>query len=650
MCGFVGYFRLEEPTGPPLESVLKAMSRRLAHRGPDDHDIHIDGRCGLAHQRLSILDLSRQGRQPMSTPDRALTIAYNGEAYNFRELWDQHGEKTALASRTDTEVVLRLAQKLGTETCLQHIDGMYAMALWNREAQRIELARDPFGVKPLFTRVHDGVLWFASEIKPLLLVPGTTPQPSLEALHHFLSFDYIPGALTAFDGIQELRPGHLLTASADRGIEPPRPFLTFSYEVDPSIDWDTALRQTDTLLEAAVQRQLVSDVPVGVMLSGGLDSTALVAMVRRLHPDRKLHTYGIGFEDTSFDESGDAQCVADHFGTTHETIIVTDSDVQALLCAHLAHIDEPYADGSALPTYLLAQRAKQDVTVLLSGEGGDEVFSGYDTHAAHVARDWYRRIPGPLRRGVIAPLARSLPVSHAKLSLDFKAKRFVAGAELDTAQSHHFWRMVLSEDAKHSLLQEPALFSSYPPSNRLFVDAWNAARATDPLNRLLHIDMQYHLPDDLMVKNDRMTMAHSIEARVPFCDLALVRFLHSVPPSLKMRGLRGKQLLRACLAPHIPTRIRKKKKIGLEMPYSRWIRESMRDFVRDTLHPDQLKATGLFNAEGVTALVDAHMNMKVDNGRAIWGLLSYVLWHKMYIASEDFESLLVPPRGPNTKP
>jgi asparagine synthase (glutamine-hydrolysing) len=646
VCGFVGYFRLASADGPPFDANLLSMSRLLAHRGPDDHDVMTEARCGMAHQRLSVLDLSRRGRQPMTTEDGRVTVAYNGEIYNFRELWQQHGSGPPLKSRTDTEVLLRLSQAHGTKRCLQWIDGMYAFAVYDRTLQRLELARDPFGVKPLFTLEHDGVLWFASEIGPLLKVPGFVPRPCMEALHHFLSFDYIPGALTAFAGIRELRPGHRLVATAAGGLVSNAPFLSLDYTVDDSIDLRTAVDQTGVLLEAAVRRQLVADVPVGVMLSGGLDSSALVAMARRVHPDAPLHTYAIGFDDPTYDESNDAAAVAAHFHTTHHAVRVTAADVLANLKAHLSHIDEPFADGSALPTFLLAQRAQQDVTVLLSGEGGDEIFSGYDTHAAAVARRWYRWIPGPLRRGCIAPLAAALPVSHKKLSLDFKAKRFVAGAELDGPQSHHFWRMVLSEDAKAELLLNPDKFSDFPPSNQLFIDAWNEAGDVGPLNRLLHIDMHYHLPDDLMVKNDRMTMAHGLEARVPFCDLELVRFLHSVSPSLKMRGLRGKHLLRSALAADVPKRTLTKKKIGLEMPYSRWIRDELRELVMDTLDPQRLAATGLFDPAAVQRLIDDHQEMKVDNGRAIWGLLSYVQWHALYIETSDFENHLVAPRAP----
>jgi asparagine synthase (glutamine-hydrolysing) len=621
------------------------MAATLSHRGPDDQGLFRDEICALAHRRLAVLDLSSAGHQPMSSPDERHHMAINGEVYNFSELRDRFSlNSPPLRSRTDSEVVLRLANRLGVASALPHLDGMYALAIWDQGERQLHLARDPFGIKPLFTLQHDGVLWFSSEIKPLLGVPGFTPRPSLEALHHFLSLDYIPGHHTAFAGIEELRPGHTMQVDAARGTIQTRRFIDLHQPVDPALDLETSVEESLRLLTAAVRRQLISDVPVGVMLSGGLDSSAIVALTSELRGEADFHTYALGFEVPSFDESADAQRVARHFGTTHHEIRVTPQAVRDLLPVATAHIDEPYGDGSAIPTLMLAREAAQDVTVLLSGEGGDELFSGYDTHAAAVARRRYRWIPGPIRRGLVAPLVGLLPVSHEKLSFEFKAKRFVHGAELGLAASHHAWRVVLTEDAKRLVLQDPSRFAHLPPTAALFEDALKGRTEDEPLAQLLHIDRSHHLPDDLMVKNDRMTMAHSLEARVPFCDLALARFLSSVPARHKMHGLSTKVLLRRAMASRLPPETCRKKKIGLEMPYSSWLRSELHDLARDTLAPARVAATGLLDPAGITSLLDEHCAMKVDHGRALWGLLSFMIWHDLYIDSQRWRDHVLPAR------
>jgi len=631
MCGFAGILTSDEGLDPS-GTTLERMAAVLRHRGPDAAGVYRGPVCRLAHRRLSIIDLSAAGRQPMANEDGTVWVAFNGEIYNFRDLRTQFGldRQHRFRSRTDTEVLLHLYEELGID-CLKHLNGMYAFALWDTRTRTLYLARDPFGIKPLFYLRQDGACYFGSEIKALLAVPGFQPRPSLEGLYYFLAFDYIPGALTAFEGISELRPGHLLSLRPT-DLEPRiERFYDLEYEVDGRLSEAQAIERSRELLTQAVQRQLVADVPVGVMLSGGIDSSALTALMARVRGDADFHTFSLAFDEPSFDESPYARLVARHVGTQHHEIRVTPQQVQNLLPKYLGYIDEPYADGSAIPTYLLAQCAREFVTVLLSGEGGDEFFSGYDTHAAYRVRELYRRIPARLRQGLIRPLVDRLPVSHRRLSLDFKAKRFVRGAELDVPESHFYWRVVLSEDAKRLVLAEPQRFQEYAPSHQFFAEAYARCGAPDALNRLLYIDCSYHLPDDLMIKNDRMTMAHSLEARVPFTDTELVAFLATVPVAHKMPGLRKKHLLRSALQGVLPDAILKKKKLGLEMPYSRWLRAELREVGESVLADARLRATGLFNPAGVRRLWDEHQALHTDHGRALWGLINYLLWHEMYI-------------------
>jgi len=558
----------------------------------------------------------------------ATQLIVNGEIYNFKELAAKHGLAASLKSGSDSEVLVRMIDALGVANTLESIDGMYAFAVYSHETESLHLVRDPFGVKPLFVLRHDGCLWFASEIKALLTVPGFVAKPSPEALHHFLSFDYIPGAFTAFEGIEEVRPGAWWEIDAKTGEVTHRTHAETSWETDDTITLDRAVEHSRHLLTTAVERQLVADVDVGVMLSGGLDSSSIAALVAHTRGNSDFHTFSIGFDDPSFNESHHAAEVAQALGTQHHSILVRPEDVAAKLTSIVEAIDEPYADGSALPTAMLAEHAAEHVTVLLSGEGGDEVFSGYDTHAASVARRWYRMLPGWVRRGIIRPAVQKLPVTHSKLSFDFKAKRFAHGAEFNAARSHFAWRAVIREEHKASVAHLP---EGLTPSHRLFEEAYEACTGSHELQKLLHIDRSYHLPDDLMVKNDRMTMLHSIEARVPFCDRELVAFLARVPPRLLMNGLTPKRLLKLAMADLLPPGIIGRKKMGLEMPYSSWMRGPLKDFVHRILDPDRVDATGMLRSNGIATMFEEHCAMKVDHGRALWGLVNWVLWHERYI-------------------
>lgn len=635
MCGYAG---LLVPAGDsPDPSILQRMGSVLLHRGPDDGGFAVLGPCGMVHRRLSIIDLSAQGRQPMSNEDGTVWIAYNGEIYNHLELrrsFDLDGRGHSFRSRSDTEVLVHLYEELG-EGMLPLLDGMFSLAVWDAREGRLLLARDRFGIKPLFYCRRGGRLAFASEIKALLELDGMDREPDPEALFHYLSMDYIPGGLTAFRGISELRPGHALSTQ-DPSSGSPIPFTGPEPEVDPHITSGEAVERARSLLAASVGRQLVSDVPVGVMLSGGMDSSALTALMRDSGAGAGFHTFSLRFGDPSFDESRYAEMVASWIGTSHHVIDVEPGVVADLLPVHMSFIDEPYADGSAIPTFLLAREAKNHVTVLLSGEGGDEFFGGYDTHAAMKIRKAYRRVPEFLRKGLVRPLAHSLPVSHRKLSFDFKARRFADGAELDVPGSHFHWRVVLTEEAKRSVF---AGGEGYLPSDSFFRQVYDAASGDD-LARILKIDASFHLPDDLMIKNDRMTMAHSIEARVPFTDLGLVDFLARVPSGVKLPGLRKKHLLRTAMRGYLPEAVVRKKKVGLEMPYSSWMRKELRPVVEEELGESALGDCALLKPSGVRSLWEDHLAMRADNGRALWGLLNYMIWHRLYIASSGYRASL----------
>jgi asparagine synthase (glutamine-hydrolysing) len=631
MCGIAGIVNLSPTVGPPDRGLVNRMTDVLTHRGPDDRGVWLDDRVALGHRRLSIIDLSTHGRQPMSNEDGSVQITYNGEVYNFADLKDRYtlARRHAFRSRTDTEVLVHLYEEFGIDM-LTELNGMFAFALWDARRQELFLARDPYGIKPLFYTRQGQRLLFASEIKSLLQDPAVPRRVNLQALHDFLTFDYIPGAQTAFADIFELPPAHVLKVDA-KGEVTIRRYRDLSYEVDDRITEKQAAPEILELMASAVKRQLVADVPVGVMLSGGLDSSTLVALMSR-QTSEPLHTYSVGFDDSSFNELPYARIVAETFKTIQREIVVTPQLVRDMLPKYLSYIDEPYADGSAIPTYYVCQLAKDEVVVVLSGEGGDEAFAGYDTHAAYQASLWAKRVPQWIRHRLIAPVVNLLPTSDKKLSLEFKLKRFLGGLDLEPAQAHVWWRIVLTEAQKLELYSPEVLEQLRPePPERHALDVYNRSNAKHVLNRLLHIDSAVFLPDDLMIKNDRMSMAHSLEARVPFTDLELTDYMSRVPPDLKLKGLRKKHIMRKALAGFLPPAILNKKKVGLEMPYSRWLRSELKDLLLAYCEPSRIADTGLFSPAGVNALVNQHLSGRLDHGRALWGLLNYLMWLELYI-------------------
>ncbi|MEP7338091.1 MAG: asparagine synthase (glutamine-hydrolyzing) [Acidobacteriota bacterium] len=635
MCGICGVLRInpnaEKIEQSLLDRQLDLMTDSLAHRGPNDRGTWSDGRASLGSRRLSVIDLSSAGHMPMANEDGSVRIVYNGELYNFRELKEQFklAERYTFHSRTDTEVLLHLYEELGVEMA-RHLNGMFAIAIWDGRNGTLHLIRDHAGIKPLFYQQDENHFRFGSEIKAILTDPRVPRRPSLQALYDFLTFDYVPGAQTAFEGIYEVPPGHWMSVDTSGNTTLQR-YWDLSWQLDESLDEQTASRRAYELMDKAVERQLVADVPVGVLLSGGMDSSTLVALMSR-HTSEPIHTYSVGFEDASFNELPYARIVAKQFNTVQREVVVTPGIVRELLPDYLRFIDEPYADGSAIPTYCVCRIAKDEVVVVLSGEGGDEVFAGYETYAAYKASQWFNRIPRFIRRKLIAPLVGSLPVSDKKLSLEFKMKRFLGGQDLSPAEAHLWWRVVLTEAQKHELLA-PQVFKQFDPqpSVRHFTDVFNRSNASETLSRLMHIDSAVFLPDDLMIKNDRMSMAHSLEARVPLTDPDLMNFLASVPARLKLPGLRKKNLMRRAMEGTLPPAILNKKKVGLEMPYSRWFKNELKETLLHHLSPARLAERGLFNPQAVQLLIDEHLAGKRDHGRALWGLINYAMWLEIYI-------------------
>src|SRR5438105_6186535 len=591
------------------------MSATLVHRGPDSDGSFLDGGVGFAARRLSIIGLEG-GDQPIANEDGAVHVVQNGEIYNHGELRRElEAAGHRFRTRCDTEVLVHLYEEHGDDFA-RRLRGMFAVAIWDgRGAGRLVLARDRFGIKPLLYRHVDGELAFASELRAL-----PRGEVDLDALEAFLAFNSIPAPLTIFRECRKLPPGHVLTWKAGevalRRFARPAPVPADEVRGEEDAELAEELRAR---LRDSVRAHLVSDVPVGVLLSGGIDSSVLAALAAE-ESSEPLRTFSIGFEERSFDELANARLVVERYGTRHRELVLR-PDAAALLPALAAAFDEPFGDSSALPTYLVSRLAAEDVKVALSGEGGDELFGGYYTYAADLLAE---RVGGFAR--VARPLVERLPTSAAKASFDYRAKRFVRAAHLAPLERHHAWKEIFSADVRAGLTRRT---SSFDPVDLLRARYAETAGA-DELGRLQDVDLGVYLVDDLLVKTDRASMAHSLEARVPYLDTVVTNLALALPPRHKVRGLAKKVLLRKAAAPLLPREIAQGKKRGFSIPAAAWLRGELEPFARATLAPQTLERQGFFRAEPVHRLLDAHVAGREDLSRQLWGLLAFTLWYERH--------------------
>ncbi|HEV3478219.1 MAG TPA: asparagine synthase (glutamine-hydrolyzing), partial [Gaiellaceae bacterium] len=575
----------------------------------------VDGPVGLAARRLSIIDLEG-GDQPIANEDDTVHVVQNGEIYNYREL--RAGLELAghrFKTRSDTEVLVHLYEEHG-ETFAERLRGMFAVAIWDAKQRRLLLARDAFGIKPLYYRETAEGLEFASELRAL-------PRGGIDfdALEAFLAFNSIPGPYSIFRDVRKLPPGHLLVweNGAARITRYARPAPVAAERVRRE-DEDELAEELRARLRDSVRAHLIADVPVGVLLSGGVDSSVLAALAAQ-ESSEAVHTFSIGFEERSFDELDDARAVARLYGTQHEELVLR-PDAALLLPALADAFDEPFADSSALPTYLVSELASAHVKVALSGEGGDELFGGYYTYAADLLA---------LRIGRLASLARPLverlPSSSRKASFDYKAKRFVRGAGLPPLERHHSWKEIFSPDARAELLGRRSRFDPV----ELLRARYPETEGSELLARLQDVDLGVYLVDDLLVKTDRASMAHSLEARVPYLDPLVAGLALALPTRLKVSGLRKKRLLRKAAAPLLPRRIVYGRKRGFSIPAAAWLRGELQPFAREVLSAETLRRHAFFRPEPVRRLLDRHVAGEEDLSRQIWGLLAFTLWYERHV-------------------
>jgi len=616
MCGITGGFWRDGST-PDSETVAQ-MNRRLIHRGPDEQGQLTSGPVVLAMRRLSIIDL-QSGQQPMSDPAGRYTLVYNGEIYNSEDLRTQlASEGVIFRTRCDTEVLLHGLIRWGPEG-LSRFNGMFALAFWDAEQARLLLARDRMGQKPLYYQLSPGLLLFASELTALRAHPQVSSEVCPAALARYLTLEYVPTPRAILKGVQKLPPGSWLRV--DLHGEQAGRFWQLPFDAPAAAEQSESLL---TLLEDSVRRRLVADVPVGVFLSGGIDSSAVAAMA--LREGNPLRTFSIAFEDSSFDESHHARSVADYLGTEHlERRFDPD---EALALVHQLHTlsDEPLGDASLLPTTLLCRFAREHVTVALSGEGSDELFGGYPTYLAHRWAGYYRGL-GPIGPGILAPLVRALPASLRYFSLDFKLKRFVRGAHRANPERHMLWMGSFAPAELDVLLTPEYLREIGDPLEEVRA-CWRRAGTGPDWHLARRLDLQTYLQDGLLAKADRASMSQSLELRTPFLDHRLVAWAERQPPPGRGAWGGGKPALRQALAGLLPEPILRRPKHGFPFPVAAWLRGPLRPLLEQLLDPDALREEGIFAPEAVNKLVAAHLSGKRNERKKLWTLLAFRLWHQ----------------------
>jgi asparagine synthase (glutamine-hydrolysing) len=615
VCGIAGI--ASHDRGALDRGALAAMSGALEHRGPDDAgEAPLDG-CLLAARRLSIIDLEH-GHQPIAGCREHVTVVQNGEIYNHAELRaDLEPRGHAFRTRCDTEVLAHAYEEWG-DGFVERLRGMFALALWDRRSRRLLLARDRFGIKPLFYAANGGRLAFASELTALAHAPGFSHELDPDAVEAFLAFNSIPAPLSAYRAARKLPPGHVLAWREGRAelsrYARPAPAPAGEQRRAPAGVLAAEVRDR---LRDSVRAHLVSDVPVGVLLSGGIDSSALTALAAELTPGR-VATFSIGFEERSFDELALARLVARRYGTDHHELVVR-PDAAELLPRIVAAYDEPSGDSSALPTYLVCGLAAGHVKVVLSGEGGDELFGGYETYVA----DRLAPVAGPLALAA-RPLVERLPSASGRVPLDYKLKRFARAAHLPALERHHGFKEIFAPDVRRALLRDAPGADPLDLYRARYAETGGAA----PLARLQDVDLGLYLADDLLVKTDRMSMAHSLEARVPFLDPAVAELALALPSRHKVLGTSTKRLLRRAVAPLVPREIVRGRKKGFSIPAAAWLRGPLLPFAREVLSPESLRAHGVFEPAAVGRVLERHAGGAEDLSRQLWGLMSFTLWQR----------------------
>lgn len=647
MCGICGKISLD---GTPVEEdLLKAMCRSFPYRGPDDQGIYTanpaadNGRqvsVGLGHRRLSIIDLSPAGRQPMSNEDGTIWITYNGEVYNFQKLRDELKSKGHIfKSDTDTEVILHLYEEKGLQA-VDYMNGMFAFGLWDQNASRLWVCRDRIGIKPLVYYWDGKHFAFASEIKALLNDPAITKELDHEALYLYLAFNYVPAPYTMFKGIKKLEPGHYLILEqgelkAKKYWDVAQPAISSSLPTEFAAQEKIFKKRLYEYLSDAVCKQLIADVPLGAFLSGGIDSSIIVALMA-MHSNRPVKTFSIGFSDDKlFDETRYAREVAASYKTDHHEFKLTYRDMLDVLPDVLSTFDEPFADSSAIPTYIVSRETRKHVTVALSGDGGDELFAGY---RSYLGEYWYRKymlIPVIIREGLLERLVRGFPDARDTKILEYirRVKKFMRGTKGSFAERILALKEVFPPNIRRKLILESKLGenpSLKDPALSHVQKLLNIA-CNDHINTILYADLKDSLPGDMLTKVDWMSMKNSLEVRVPFLDHRVVELAFTMPGALKLNKGRTKYILKKTFKHLLPPSLHRRPKAGFEIPLGRWLRNDLKFLIKKYLAEDRIRQQDIFEYNIINSLIRDHLDHRTDTSWMLWNLIVFQNWYDNYL-------------------
>lgn len=622
MCGITGI--VSNSSRSELSTVLREMTDVISYRGPDDsgyYETRSDqGKTyvGLGHRRLSIIDLST-GHQPMSNEDNSIHIVFNGEIYNFPELRkDLAAKNHVFQTNSDTEAIIHLYEEYGAE-CAQYLRGMFAFAIWDEHKERLFIARDRFGKKPLFYFIHDGILLFSSEIKSILKFSEFKFEINHDVLTSYLIYRYVPGPDTLFKGIMKLQPGNVAVWEKGR-FQMNRYYAPPDGKPNPGSGTNVNVVQSFlNELDEAVRIRMVSDVPYGAFLSGGIDSSAIVALMTR-HSSFPVKTFSVGFQEDRYDEAPYARMIAKKFGTEHHELIITADHLMDELPRLIYHRDAPVSETADIPIFLLSQYARQMVKMVLTGEGSDEMLGGYPKHVYERFVPIYQIFPALIRAGLIEPLVRALPYRF------YRAKTAIANLGLsDNRERLPRWFGSLTKEEVGKLLDR-----SYLGEHNINEFQFETDSATSRLRRILYFDQTSWLPDNLLERGDRMTMAASLEARMPFMDHKLADFISKLPDNCRVRGMTTKWILREAMKPILPYEIIYRPKVGFRVPVNEWFQHSMRDYLYDHLTGPGSLTAAYYKKNALLKVLDEHSSGRQNHEKLLWCLLNLELWHKKY--------------------
>ena len=626
MCGIAGFIDLSDSGQVRAEEeraeILDRMCRIITHRGPDDQGTMLKRGVALGMRRLSIIDLAG-GHQPISGEDGSVTIVFNGEIYNFRELQPKlEARGHTFKTHSDTEAIVHAYEEFGV-SCLKDLRGMFAFAIWDDKARILFVARDRAGKKPLYyTTTPKGTFVFGSELKAVLQHPDVQRKIDERALDAYFTLGYVPDPLSIFHNIHKLPPGHYLTFTS--GEVAVKQYWDFNFQPAKSRNEADYTDELRTLLDESVRLRLISDVPLGAFLSGGIDSSTVVGLMAR-HMGQPVKTFSIGFHEDSYNELKYARLTAEKFGTDHHEFFVT-PDICAVVDELAWHFDEPFADSSAIPTYMVSKLARDHVTVVLSGDGGDELFAGYTRYVVERRRGGFEFLPKPLREGLMRPLSQRLP--HATWG-----RNYLHNVSLDPISRYLDSVSVFTSLNRKSLYTSDFIQKLGPSgyAGGLFHELVDKVRTDQSLDRLLYLDSKTYLPGDILTKVDRMSMAVSLEARAPLLDHKLIEFVTRVPASLKLAGLETKHLLKRAVKDLIPAEILDRPKQGFGVPIQEWINQQLRSRIRDTLSDARTRQRGYIDSRYVDLLLDEHERGRRDHSMGLWALLMLELWHRQFL-------------------